>query len=122
MTPQDTCENVRNIVFEILRRRYPETMPTKWYDPPNGQLQAIHEIRLRGELAFRFIVSPRCDEWIACRAFAPGGIDNMTDYVLVYDGKIMFTKILGLIAYATAHIYYDELNQIADEFGMGVEQ
>ena len=29
MRPNDTCENVRNIVFEILRRRYPETMPTK---------------------------------------------------------------------------------------------
>ncbi len=132
MTPQDRCERMRDIVFEILRRRYPETMPTKGEDMRGNQT-----IYLRDKLAASFYIfrewpgveNDRCS--VLCEAHSMHSssriskgvpIDRIERTVQRSSGKIEWNNTSEVIHYMTQNIMPEVWREIADEFGMGVEQ
>jgi hypothetical protein len=133
MTPQDTCENVRNIVFEILRRRYPETMPTK------GIYKEDFAIYSREEYVAKFyrqytgpanldsgavkspisiVCSHRKSIGFRQDCIYIGSVQNGT----VCEGLVRFGVVHKVVADISSSCAEDIYNQIADEFGMGVER
>lgn len=126
MTPQDRCERMRDIVFEILKRRYPETMPTRW-EHRSGEFV----IYLRDKLAavfsiFRTWPGVEPDRVsILCEAHSMHSkdipIDMIARTVQTPTGKIEWRNISEVIHYVTQNIMPEVWRGIADEFGMGGE-
>lgn len=116
MTPDDLCENVRNIVFEILKRRYPETMPTKWFH--NGR----PSINIRDLHAAYFYAAP--DGGISCNANAVLVLSKDQTDRPVHNGLSVFYwhQISYIIHFITQGLVGEMYNPIADEFGLGVER
>lgn len=114
MTADDLCENVRNVVFEILKRRYPETMPTKvgghTLDVRDGKPAALFfftpdNIKIIGRIQW-WLNSEK--EEIICSVAQPN--------------LIAWSMVDELIDIAVRECRHYDYNTIADEFGLGVER
>lgn len=127
MTPQDRCERMRDIVFEIIKRRYQETMPTR-VEHKHGEFV----IYLRDKLAAKFSIFRELPMYdpdrvsILCEAHSMHSkdipIDMIARTVQTPTGKIEWRNVSEVIHYMTQNIMPEYWNTIADEFGMGVEQ
>lgn len=110
MTPDDLCENIRNIVFEILKRRYPETIPTKVAD----NTVAIRDCEVGA------IVFYHDTEGVVANQRYRMYLENL---LRVTDGMVIsFPSLHQVVEEAHRQCLYYDYNKIADEFGLGVER
>ena len=124
MTPDDLCENIRNIVFEILKRRYPETMPTKREGRTvYGAYRPGIAIRDKEKLTF-YSMTGNHKVMILCSVspFARDSIDEVRDRYVFEKGRLNLKMIHLCIDYAINDILVELYGPIADEFGLGVER
>ena len=124
MTPDDLCENVRNTVFEILRRRYPETMPTKceWKTAVGVNRPGV-AIRDKENIVF-YVEGKGKDVAILCNTipFSKESINDVREKYVFRKGKLDLKMLHLCIDYAINDILVEVFNPIADEFGLGVER
>ena len=124
MTPDDLCENIRNIVFEILKRRYPETMPTKREGrTASGVNRPAVAIRDKEKFMF-YNMTVDDDVEILCSVspFTRDSIDDVANKY-VYKNRRLDMKMIHLcIDYAISDILVELYGPIVDEFGLGVER
>lgn len=114
MTLDDLCENIRNTVFEILRRRYPETMPTKigW-----------RKIDIRdGRFCSIVFHCPDKKKVVGIVQWWLNSERQVTICSVAQPKLIAWTEVDELIDIAVRECRYDDHNTIANEFGLGVER
>lgn len=123
MTPQDRCERMRDIVFEILKRRYPETMPTKAEHEERHSDGKRLAIMIRDSVCCYFDILQGQGDRFAIRCILCGMYsDKSNDRIAVYYENKMNFEVLGSAIGRIVGVYSDVCHNIADEFGMGVEQ